>query len=229
MTTYTFERPTPTSGWTFVLGDVDADQVTITATGPGGRTVAPSELGFRSVFNYCTPPVCTANTDVPSWDPRPPGSLRGNAASSGHQRRLGLVRAHGAADLAHLHLRPAAGFPVYQTWFSALEYDLTGTVTAPDGREQGITRPPVRSRRQPGSVRRPRTKTDEYAFSGFATYDGYRVQVVRPPGLTSDDPLTQIVDLSEGDQVADFVLREIVPVPVERHGDAIRTATRWRG
>ena len=60
VTTYQFDRPTPSSGWTFVLGDVDADQVTITATGVGGVEVSPSDLGFRSVFNYCTPGVCTS-------------------------------------------------------------------------------------------------------------------------------------------------------------------------
>lgn len=80
VTTYTFERPTPSAGWTFVLGDVDADQVTITATGPGGVTVDPADLGFRSVFNYCTPGVCTANTDVPSWNPAT-GVLQGRPSS----------------------------------------------------------------------------------------------------------------------------------------------------
>ena len=106
-----------------------------------------------------------------------------------------------------------AGFPVYQTWFSALEYNLTGTVTAPAGEQENIQ---VLLFDPEGNQvgRRPHGRDGEYEFPGFATYDGYRVQVVRPPGLTSDDPLTQIVDLSEGDQVADFTLREIVPVPV---------------
>ncbi|HVK36606.1 MAG TPA: carboxypeptidase regulatory-like domain-containing protein [Microlunatus sp.] len=212
VTTYTFERPTPTSGWTFVLGDVDADQVTITATGPGGRTVALSELGFRSVFNYCTPPVCTANTDVPTWD-ETTGVLRGNARALDTNGASAWFEPSVSLTSLTFTFAQRAGFPIYQTWFSALEYNLTGTVTAPDGREQGIS---VRLF-DPAGNRIGETTTDEagrYAFSDFATYDGYRVQVVRPPGLTSDDPLTQIVDLSEGDQVADFVLREIVPVPV---------------
>ena len=39
-TTYTFARPTPTANWTFVLGDIDADQVRIRAVGPAGNTLA---------------------------------------------------------------------------------------------------------------------------------------------------------------------------------------------
>ena len=212
VTTYTFERPTPTSGWTFVLGDVDADQVTITATGPGGRTVAPADLGFRSAFNYCTPGVCTANTDVPSWDPDT-GILRGNAGALDTNGASAWFEPTVPLTSLTFTFAQRAGFPIYQTWFSALEYNLTGTVSAPEGQEQGIT---VRLFDPSGNqVRETTTNPDgEYAFPGFATYDGYRVQVVRPTGLTSDEPLTQVVDLSEGNQVADFALRAIVPVPV---------------
>ena len=77
-TTYAFAAPTPASGWTFVLGDVDADQVTVTATGPDGTPVDPADLGFRSTFNYCGTGGCAANDDVPRWDPtsaaRSPGT-----------------------------------------------------------------------------------------------------------------------------------------------------------
>ncbi|KQR52716.1 hypothetical protein ASF88_14590 [Leifsonia sp. Leaf336] len=33
-TTYSFAAPTPTSGWTFVLGDIDADKVQVRASAP---------------------------------------------------------------------------------------------------------------------------------------------------------------------------------------------------
>ncbi|MET1005929.1 MAG: hypothetical protein ABWX96_10285, partial [Propionibacteriaceae bacterium] len=130
VTTYTFERPTPTSGWTFVLGDVDADQVTITATGPGGQTVAPADLGFRSVFNYCTPGVCTANPDVPTWNPAT-GVLVGNTAALDTNGASAWFEPTVPLTSLTFTFAQRAGFPVYQTWFSALEYDITGTVTAP--------------------------------------------------------------------------------------------------
>ena len=66
-TTYTFERPTPATGWTFVLGDIDADQVTITGTDRDRRAVDPSDFGFRSAFNYSR-----RNGDVPRGI-QPPG------------------------------------------------------------------------------------------------------------------------------------------------------------
>ena len=80
-TTYTFESPTPATGWTFVLGDVDADAVTVEATGPGGVEVDAADLGFRSAFNYCAPGVCAASTDAPTWD-------EGTATLTGNARRL---------------------------------------------------------------------------------------------------------------------------------------------
>ena len=88
ITTYTFASPTPAAGWGFVLGDVDADQVLVRATGPGGAAVAVGDLGFQGVFNYCDVPSprpgsCSgvaAPFDLPTWDPAT-GILRGNAAA----------------------------------------------------------------------------------------------------------------------------------------------------
>jgi argininosuccinate lyase len=49
VTTYTFASGTPSGGWSFVLGDVDADAVTISATKPDGSAVSAAELGFEGV------------------------------------------------------------------------------------------------------------------------------------------------------------------------------------
>jgi hypothetical protein len=70
-TTYTFDTPTPSGGWAFVLGDIDADEVVVTAKGPDGQELSVDELGFQDVFNYCDAagsPSCTGG-DLPSWDP----------------------------------------------------------------------------------------------------------------------------------------------------------------
>jgi hypothetical protein len=222
VTTYPFERPTPASGWTFVLGDIDADEVRITATGVDGQPVDPADLGFQSAFNYCAAqvsprPSCPTNQALtePTWQPDS-GILLGDVpqfrdtagAAAWFQPTVALT------SLTFEYTR-RSGFPVYQTWFSALEYDISGTVEFPDeldpedltlrlydpaGNEVGTAQPAA---------------DGSYSFPGFATFDGYRVALDRPAGYTSDDPLSQRVDLSDGDRTdVDFTLREIVPVPV---------------
>ena len=211
-TTYAFDAPTPSSGWTFVLGDVDADQVTVSATGPDGTPLETGDLGFRSTFNYCGAGGCAVNADEPTWDPSI-GTLTGNT---------GAVDTNGASawfepkvpvsTLTFVFTR-RAGFPVYQIWFAALSHTLSGTVEAPGGAQEGLTvRLFAPDGRQVGE-----TTTDAdggYRFDDQATYEGYRVALVRPAGLTSDQPLSRTVDLADADQVVDFALRAIVPVSV---------------
>lgn len=73
-TTVTFASPTPASDWAFILGDLDADILTIAATDANGDPVSPADLGFEETFNYCAyapkPGACTGPgpfTDVPTW------------------------------------------------------------------------------------------------------------------------------------------------------------------
>ena len=53
-TTYTFDAPTPDTGWAFVLGDVDADAVRVRATDADGAAVPATEVDswFAGSFNY---------------------------------------------------------------------------------------------------------------------------------------------------------------------------------
>ncbi len=211
-TTYAFAAPTPASGWTFVLGDVDADQVTVSATDPEGTPVTSGDLGFRSTFNYCGPGGCTANADVPRWDPET-ATLTGNARALDTDGAAAWFEPEVPLSTLTLVFTRRAGFPVYQTWFASLSHTLTGTVDAPGDAQEGLTvRLLAPDGRQVGE-----TTTDadgRYRFADLATYDGYRVALVRPVGLTSDQPLARTVDLSEDDQVADFSLRALVPVAV---------------
>ena len=43
-TTYTFANPTPDTGWAFVLGDIDSDQVRIQATDENGESVPAAAI-----------------------------------------------------------------------------------------------------------------------------------------------------------------------------------------
>ena len=75
----TVTLPTLPVGWGFAVGDIDADQVSIDASGPGGALSAadlnPQDTGGTPILNYCSnaapkPSGCGAGTtftDHPWW------------------------------------------------------------------------------------------------------------------------------------------------------------------
>ncbi len=132
VTTLTFARPTPASGWAFALGDVDAEQLVITATGPGGVPIPPSALGFQGTFNYCVntpkPSSCAGPgpfTAVPTWDPAT-GTLTGNGVDSAGA--TGWFQASVPVSSLTIRLTRLVGSPVVQLWLTALTVPITGTV-----------------------------------------------------------------------------------------------------
>lgn len=96
VTTYTFSEP-PAVGWGFTLGDIDADEATVSAVGVDGEPLDVAQLGFQGVFNLCaTAPrpsgLCSADpTDVPAWLPGT-ATLRGNAAAANTSGASGWFR-----------------------------------------------------------------------------------------------------------------------------------------
>lgn len=219
-TTYTFRTPTPTSGWTFVLGDIDADKVRISAVGPDGTPLTAAQLGYRSSFNYCVPGVCTPTMtppDVPVWnattttlgaDPvTNPRSLDTTGASAWFEPNAPI------ASLTFSYTR-VTGFPVFQTWFASMARDITGTVsdanTGPlDGVEVTLTD-------AEGAVVGTATTSGggHYAFPGFVATDGYTVAITPPLGKIAVTATRVPADLSTTDAVADFTVRDILPVAV---------------
>jgi LPXTG-motif cell wall-anchored protein len=75
----TVTLPTLPAGWGFAVGDIDADMVSIDATGPGGALTAaqlgPQDTSGTPILNYCAnaspkPSSCgagTSFTDAPWW------------------------------------------------------------------------------------------------------------------------------------------------------------------
>lgn len=120
-TTYTFAAPTPASGWGFALGDIDADAVTVSATGADGGPVPVGALGFQGAFNFCEttprPNTCSGVTEfhLPAWDP-----ATGTLAGDGTDRTGGVGWFQPAVPLTTLTFTFTAlsGSPVYQTWFA---------------------------------------------------------------------------------------------------------------
>lgn len=124
-TTLTFDSPAPASGWAFVLGDVDADQVQIQATGPSGAAVPVSGLGFQGAFNYCNgtplPSTCggAPGTDEPTWLPAA-GTLRGQRADT--LGAAGWFEPNAAiTSLTFRFATLTPGTPIFQLWLVSLQ------------------------------------------------------------------------------------------------------------
>ncbi|MGA7147168.1 MAG: carboxypeptidase regulatory-like domain-containing protein [Microbacterium sp.] len=218
-TTYAFATPTPVSGWTFVLGDIDADQVTIRAIGPDGAELPAPALGFQGGFNYCAPtvagrPSCAGDAlDVPVWDPLT-RTLRGNEAAVDTSGAAAWFEPTQPISSLTFVFQRRSGFPVYQTWFASLARDITGIVTdVVDGPVSGV---PVRLLDATGAVI-AETSTDDagsYSLLGVVAAPGYTVEIDPPIGKTGVDGTRKPADLTSADAVVPFSIREIIPVPV---------------
>ncbi|WP_431278730.1 MSCRAMM family protein [Leifsonia poae] len=226
-TTYSFNSPTPPSGWTFVLGDIDSDRVQVQATGPDGVPLTAAQLGFRGGFNYCAPgvvgkPSCTGSaTDVPTWNPAT-STLTGNATATDTSGASGWFEPSAPITSLTFVFTQRAGLPVYQTWFASLARDITGTVSdlvgGPlDGVALTLT---DRNRRVIGTT--TTAGGGLYSFPGFLATDGYTVSITPPPGKIADDASSKPADLTTTDAVVDFAVRDIVPVAVS---GTVRDAT----
>jgi len=137
VTTYSFASATPSSGWSFVLGDIDADQATITATGVGGAPVTAAQLGFQGTYNYCagtgTPSCDRAGTgDQPRWDAAT-STLTGNPAGADTEGAAGWFSPSVPLETLTITYQQRTGFPVYQTWFATETFSASGTATVGTG------------------------------------------------------------------------------------------------
>ncbi|MEU4014262.1 carboxypeptidase regulatory-like domain-containing protein [Microbacterium sp. NPDC028030] len=217
-TTYSFATPTPTSGWAFAVGDIDADAVRIRATAPDGHVLTAAELGLQDLFNYCAPgvvgkPSCTgAADDVPTWD-ETTLTLTGNAAAADTSGSAAWFEPNAAISSLSLIFTRRSGFPVYQTWFASIAQDITGTVSDTGAPASGVALTLTDAN---GTVVGTTTTAADgtYSFPGFIAADGYTVRITPPAGKIPTGPTTITANLSAGDAVADFGLRDIVPVAV---------------
>lgn len=203
-----------------MLGDIDADQVTISATGAKNQPVSAAQLGFRGAFNYCTSgvspkPSCSPpnndGTDKPSWEPGTTTLVGTGQDTAGASAWFEPTVALNTVTFTYAQ---KSGSPVFQTWFSALAFNLTGTITRSDQNDQPVGQLRVDLYDPYGDLVST-TKTDgtgRYSFENQASYEKYRVEVERPTGLTSAT-LDRTVDLSSDNQVADFALRAVGPSP----------------
>ncbi|MET0928021.1 MAG: carboxypeptidase regulatory-like domain-containing protein [Aeromicrobium sp.] len=221
--TYTFDRATPL-GWAFVLGDIDADQVQVSATRADGTPATTAELGFRSTFNLCaTTPrpssVCSTTTgrpqDVPTWDPAT-ATLRGNAGAVDSDGATGWFEPTTSLRTLTFTFTRRAGFPVFQTWFAVTKQDVRSTVTVDAGSTCALTGATVALLDRSGAtIQESPITSGDYSFLGVAASDGYRVVLNGlPDTCIVNGSTSRAVDLRTGDALVSFTVREIIPFPI---------------
>ncbi|CAN5167875.1 hypothetical protein BH09ACT1_BH09ACT1_26190 [soil metagenome] len=149
VTTLTFASTTPV-GWGIAFGDIDADYVTIAATGPGGALTS-AELGAQDTtnvpyLNYCRnaspkPGTCGSGTifnDAPAWCPtgvvgapctgKPANSVVGSGTDTAGAYDWFVPTV--GIDSITLTFTPQLGLPSFQLWLvaPAAASTVTGTV-----------------------------------------------------------------------------------------------------
>ncbi|MFZ7088005.1 carboxypeptidase regulatory-like domain-containing protein [Curtobacterium sp. RRHDQ10] len=211
VTTYTFDptTPMPIGAWSFVLGDVDADQATISATDTTGAAVSPAALGYRSSYNSCSSvspggPSCVRSaddpdpgSDVPTWNAAT-ATLVGNTGARDTAGATAWFSPTVALRTLTITYQQRSGFPVYQTWF-AVAASISGTATLDGQPYRGAT---VEIRSDGALVATTTTAADgTYTVPGLARTDGWSVTVTRPSG--ADGGLPQTVSLEAGSRTVD--------------------------
>lgn len=216
-TTYSFDHPTPDTGWGFVLGDVDADQVRVRATAADGSAVPAADIDgwFQGTFNHA------GGTDQPSWNAGT-STLTGNPAALDTDGASGWFEPDVRLSSLTFVFTRRAGFPVYQTWFVSRARPISGrvddvsapgrscpvedavlTLVSPYGEKLATTRPAA---------------DGSYDLGEFATQDGYVVRLTPPATCAAFGAVEDVVDNrgNDGstDSRAEFEVREIVPQPI---------------
>ena len=221
-TTYTFDHPTPPTGWALVLGDIDADKVTVSATDADGQQVGAAELGFVQAFNLCDssprPGACSTSVgDVPSWNPGTQ-TLTGNPAATDTVGATGWFEPTVSLTSLTLVFTRRAGFPVYQTWFASVARTIHGTVAdvSTGGGSCPVQDVTVRLVSPYGESLATTTPdaTGAYSFGEYATQPDYAVSIEPPAACAVVGPTTRQVSTAADDAVADFQVRQIIPQPV---------------
>ena len=133
--TLTFADGTTPGTWGFALGDIDAEDVTITATSAKGSELDVSTW-FKDTFNYCNtspkPTSCPAGTSTgePTWNAET-ATLKGYA--DGHDTSGDAAWFQPSKEVKTLTLtqKKISGFPSYQLWIAADEGMTIASSPAP--------------------------------------------------------------------------------------------------
>lgn len=190
-TTIDFRSPTPDQGWGFVLGDVDAERVHVSAVGADGKHLTAAQLGWKDAFNFCQatprPSSCTHPStfgDVPRWDPAT-SDLIGNVADT--DGASGWFMPSVPVKSLTLVSTVQSGIPAAQLWIAA------------KGQEQPPPPPPPA---------KTDVRMDVHAPSDVADGEKVPVEVTlanegdKPAAVAVDDDLAGVLDHARYDHDA---------------------------
>ena len=222
-TTFAFDAATPTSGWGFALGDIDAEHVRVTATGADGEAVPASALGFAGVFNSTG-----GGTDLPDWDPSS-GLVAGNPCPAppaptncDTDGATAWFRPEVPLRTLTLHFTVIDGAPRFQTWFAANSTVVSGTVAGPS------SAPPVTVRlRDPDGavVTELVTSGPGFELPPLLAGPAYLVEVLVPDGWRNTEPSSIVLPTSSGSPERIRVRLERLPVEPTTTTTAPTTST----
>ncbi|MEI6447151.1 MAG: carboxypeptidase-like regulatory domain-containing protein [Actinomycetes bacterium] len=218
-TTITFPSAVPVGLVGIAVGDLDVDEVTVSAADSAFRLKSGSAIqGSASPvpFNFCNvpdpkPDNCGSDTDVPTWNPGPfAGILRGTGDDS--DGASGWFRPTFALRQLTLEFTGSDGYGgsnhSYRTWLAALSNDISGKVTRTTGRAlRGVL---VSLQAPGGKTAAKRIRTDargRYSFPNWAARSGYTVKMAVPSGYTASGATTKGASIAVNDATVDFKLK----------------------
>jgi hypothetical protein len=221
-TTITFASGVPAGLLGVAVGDIDVDQVTVSAADTAfGLKSGPQIQGSASPvpFNFCDVPApkpanCGADTDVPTWIPGPfAGLLIGTGSDS--DGAAGWFRPSFTLKQLTLEfqIKPGESSPehTYRTWLATLANDISGTVTRTNGRPVAGASVGLFA---PGGKHAARTaRTDSkgrYSFPKWAARRGYTVRLTVPSGSVAVGASSKSANIATNDAVVNF---KIAPKP----------------
>ncbi|MBF4614956.1 MSCRAMM family protein [Curtobacterium sp. VKM Ac-1376] len=243
-TTYTFAESTPgASSWSFVLGDIDADRATISATVSGGGAATADQLGYEGSYNSCsaaatggwscTPdPDGTTGRDRPTWDDAT-RTLTGNTAAVDTAGATAWFTPTVSLTSLTITYQQRSGFPVYQTWFADRTAAISGTATLDGTPIPGAV---VRVTAPRGTLYTTTTDADgNFVFPRLPVIANYRVEVTPPPGATGTASVPGVSLARAGvpggtDQTVDFTFTapddtvSVIGTVVDEDGDPVSNA-----
>lgn len=205
------------TGWGFVVGDVDSETVQVTGVRADGQPATAEDLGFVSGFNACATrermrSCPTVPGAAPTWDPTQltltgsdaPGDSIGADAWFLPRARLQSVT---------LTSTWASGSPVLQTWVVARTHQLSGTVTAAKGSTCDLTKAKVLlvdpDGHQVGDAV-PVSEKGAWSFGQTLASDDLRARIDDSgvPGCQATSQVLAPVKLALGDARAAFTLAQ---------------------
>lgn len=211
-TTITFPAltPAPPAGWGFALGDIDAEAITIAATGPGGELTA-AQLGWQGAFNYTS-----GGTDKPVWNPVT-RTLSGNGI--GTDGASGWFMPSAPITSLTITFTALSGFPNAQMWLAAdlalPGRTISGTVTDLTPGSAGPSAGNTVWLYDSAANLVDSATTDGFGFYEFTgrTPADYTVKIVPGPGLAVVGPSFKPADTRAGNVTGvDFTVA-VPPAP----------------